>query len=58
MGAAGWGQSTAISQDDEGRMKKGLAFGFGVALGFGAGFVLTVELIEWLHNKGLKWPPK
>ena len=37
--------------------RTGLLFGAGVALGTGVGFVLTIELIEWLSRKGLRWPP-
>lgn len=33
----------------------GLCFGFGIAVGLGVGFVLTLRLIEKLDRLGL-WP--
>lgn len=37
--------------------RTGIALGLGLAIGTGVGFVLTLELIEWLSRKGLRWPP-
>lgn len=35
----------------------GITFGSGAAFGFGVGFVVTIEIIDWLGRKGLPWPP-